>query len=396
MVDLALHRDPYLTELETEVVEVGETDGTPWAVTADTVFYPEGGGQPADRGVMGAARVVDVQRRDGRVIHLLTEPVHPGPIHQRLDWRRRYDHMQQHSAQHLVTAVADVRFGWSTTAFHLGDEVCDIELDVPSVDVPRLVELEDAVAREIREARPITARVLDERDEVGRSIRARGLPDELEGPLRVIEIEGLDRNACGGTHLMSTAEIGCLVLLGTEPMRGGTRLRWVAGDRVRRRLARWEARGSQLRTLFGASDDELAAIAETKLAQIKDLNRRLTRRTGELAEAIADGLSRTPTALITARIDGGDIDLLRRIGSRLNRLRPAGVAVLTSGGSEDGVFVVAAGPESGIDVAIAGDAVRMAFGGAGGGAKGIYQGTAPNLDRADVIFEGLEALLGLG
>ncbi len=153
--DLAFHRDPYLAELETEVVEVGEADGRPWAITADTVFYPEGGGQPADHGVMGAARVVDVHRRDGRVVHLLTEPIHPGPIHQRLDWRRRFDHMQQHSAQHLLTAVADVWFGWPTTAFHLGDEVCDIELDVPSVEVPRLAELEEAVAREIREARPI-------------------------------------------------------------------------------------------------------------------------------------------------------------------------------------------------------------------------------------------------
>jgi len=396
MADLAFHRDPYLTELETEVVDVGDTDGGPWAVTADTVFYPEGGGQPADRGVMGAARVLDVQRRDGRVVHLLSEPIHRGPIHQRLDWRRRYDHMQQHSAQHLLTAVADVWFGWPTTAFHLGDEVCDIELDMPSVEFPRLAELEDAVAREIREARPITARILDERGALEGDIRARGLPDELEGPLRVVEIEGLDRNACGGTHLRSTAEIGCLALLGTEPMRGGTRLRWVAGDRVRRRLARWEARGSQLRTLFGASDDELTAVAEAKLAQIKDLNRRLTRRTQELADAIADNLARTPTAVITARIDGGDIDLLRRVGSRLNRLRPAGVAVLTSAGSADGVFVVAVGPESGIDVAMAGDAVRMAFGGTGGGAKGIYQGTAPNLDRADVVFEGLEALLGLG
>jgi len=396
LADLAFHRDPYLTELETEVVEVGETDDRPWAVTADTVFYPESGGQPADRGVMGAARVVDVQRRDGRVVHHLTEPVHPGPIHQRLDWRRRYDHMQQHSAQHVLTAVADVWFGWPTTAFHLGDEVCDIELDVPSVEVPRLAELEDAVAREIRDARPIIARILDERGELEGDVRARGLPDDLDGPLRVIEIEGLDRNACGGTHLRSTAEIGCLALLGTEPMRGGTRLRWVAGDRVRRRLARWETRGSQLRTLFGASDDELAAIAEMKLAQIKDLNRRLARRTEELADAVAENLAHGPSAVITARIEGADIDLLRRIGSRLNRLRPAGAAVLTSAGSPDGVFVVAVGPESGIDVAMAGDAVRMAFGGTGGGAKGIYQGTAPNLDRADVIFEGLEALFGLG
>lgn len=396
MTDLAFHRDPYLAELDTEVVEVGDTDGRPWAITADTVFYPEGGGQPADRGIMGAARVLDVRRRDGRVAHYLSAPLHCGPVHQRLDWPRRYDHMQQHSAQHLLTAVAEARFGWPTTAFHLGDEVSDIELDVPSVELPRLVELEEAVAREIRESRPIAARILDDRDVLGGEVRARGLPDELEGPLRVIEIEGLDRNACGGTHLRSTSEIGCLVLLGTEPMRGGTRLRWVAGDRVRSRLAQWEARGAQLRTLFGASDDEVPDVAQKKLAQVKELNRHLARRTEELADAVADNLAHTSKVVITARIDDADLDLLRRVGSRLNRLRPAGLAVLVAGGEGEGLFVVAAGPESGVDVAMAGDAVRMAFGGTGGGAKGIYQGTAPNVDRADVVFEGLEALLGLG
>ena len=396
MVELAFERDPYLAELQTEVVNVGEADGRPWAVTADTVFYPEGGGQPADRGVMGAARVIDVQRRDGQVIHSLTEPVHPGPIHQRLDWRRRYDHMQQHSAQHLLTAVAEVWFGWPTTAFHLGAEVRDIELDVPSVEVPRLAELENVVTREIRAARAITARQLDDRDELDDGVRVRGLPDQLDGPLRVIEIEGLDRNTCGGTHLRTTAEIGSLALLGTEPMRGGTRLKWVAGDRVRWRLAAWETRGASLRTLLGASDDELAEVAQTKLDQVKELNRALARRTDALAEAVAENLAHSPAVVVTSRIEDADIDLLRRIGSKLNRLRPGGLAVLTSGGSGEGVFVVAVGPESGVDLAIAGDAVRMAFGGTGGGAKGIYQGTAPSLDRADVIFEGLEALLGLG
>jgi alanyl-tRNA synthetase len=393
MTDLAFHRDAYLAELDTEVVEVGEADGRPWAITADTVFYPEGGGQPADRGVMGAARVIDVQRRDGQVVHVVTEPLHRGPVHQRLDWHRRYDHMQQHSAQHLLTAVADVWFGWPTTAFHLGAQVSDIELDVPAIEMPRIAELENVVAREIRAARPITARPLDDLVD---DVRTRGLPDELDARLRVVEIEGLDRNTCGGTHLRSTAEIGCLALLGTESMRGGTRLTWVAGDRVRHRLEQWERRGAELRQVLGAANDELADVTRLKLDQIKDLRRQLGRRTDALADAVAERLAHASTAVVTARIPDADVDLLRRIGSRLNRLRPAGVSVLTTDSDGDGVFVVAVGPESGIDTAMAGDTVRMAFGGTGGGAKGIYQGTAPNLDRAEVIFQGLEALLGLG
>jgi Ser-tRNA(Ala) deacylase AlaX len=392
----AYQEDPYRIELDTEVIEVGEDDGRPWAVTADTLFFPEGGGQPADHGIMGPARVIDVQKRDGRIVHHLAEPIHPGPVHQRLDWARRYDHMQQHTGQHLLTAVADVYFDLATTAFHLGSEVCDIELETEDLRDSRMRELEDAVAQEIRAARPISAQLLDDHGDLDNDVRSRGLPRDLDGPIRMVEIEGLDRNTCGGTHVASSAEVGSLALLSTERLRGGTRLYFVAGDRVRRRLAAWEARGAALRSALGAPNDELVEVAEAKLEQIKILNRQLRKRTEDLAVAVADVLGNVPRRVITRHYEDGDLDFLRLVAIRLNRLRPAGVALLTGSGSEDGVFVVAVGPESGIDAVMAGDTIRMAFGGSGGGGKGIYQGTAPNLDRRDTVFEGFEALLGLG
>jgi Ser-tRNA(Ala) deacylase AlaX len=112
----AYERDAYLRELDTEVVEVGRDGDRPWAVTADTIFYPEGGGQPADRGRMGGVEVLDVRKVDGAVRHLLTRELAPGPVRQVIDWPRRLDHMQQHSGQHLLTVVALQQFGWSTAA----------------------------------------------------------------------------------------------------------------------------------------------------------------------------------------------------------------------------------------------------------------------------------------
>jgi hypothetical protein len=121
----AYHRDGFLKVLDTVVVDAGEDDGRPYAVLEDTVFYPEGGGQPADHGVLGNADVIDVQKIDGEIRHYLSQPVERGPVRLELDWRRRWDHMQQHTAQHVLTAVALQQFNWRTTALHLGPVISE-------------------------------------------------------------------------------------------------------------------------------------------------------------------------------------------------------------------------------------------------------------------------------
>ncbi|MBK9966059.1 MAG: alanyl-tRNA editing protein [Holophagales bacterium] len=248
----AFEREPYLTELSVRVAETGIENGQPWAVLDDTVLYPEGGGQPADRGLLGGVPVLDVQVVDGAIRHLLASPVSEGPFELQLDWNRRFDHMQQHTAQHLLTAVAADRLGWETTAFHLGPETCDVELAVASVGAGDLLRLEDEVAAEIRAARPVTQRRVRP-DEMGSlPVRSRGLPEGHEGDVRLVEIEGIDLNTCGGTHLRATSEIEALKLLGTEKLRGGTRLFFVAGGRIRRRLGGHEERSGRLRVLLGA------------------------------------------------------------------------------------------------------------------------------------------------
>ncbi len=112
MTRLSYETDAYLTDLDTEIIETGEEAGRPFAVTADTVFYPEGGGQPADLGTLAGIEVVDVSKVGHQIRHFLASPVATGPVHLELDWARRWDHMQQHTAQHLLTTIAQGRFGW--------------------------------------------------------------------------------------------------------------------------------------------------------------------------------------------------------------------------------------------------------------------------------------------
>jgi len=379
----AFERDPYLRELDTEVVRAGAEGGRAWAVLSDTVCFPEGGGQPADRGWLGDVPVVDVQWTEGEIRHLVAAPLAPGPVRVRLDWERRFDHMQQHTGQHLLTAIAQDRFAWPTTAFHLGAEICDVELDVPALSPERLAALEEAVNAAIRSALPVAARRVDERAYAGLAVRTRGLPAGHHGDVRLVEIAGVDRNTCSGTHVRSTAEIGCLKLLGGESLRGGTRVAFVAGDRVLRRLGVHETRNAALRSLLGAPDAGLVDVAAAKLEELRALERRARAAEDELADALAATLAGSAGALVEAHRDGGDLAFLQRAGRRLVALAPAKAALLTATGAGGSCFVVVAGAQCGLDAQAAGRLVAAALGGRGGGSGQLAQGKTASLAGRD-------------
>ena len=381
----AFERDPYLTELSVRVVETGAQGGQPWAVLDDTILFPEGGGQPADRGALGGARVVDVQVVDGAVRHYLASPVSDGQVELHLDWDRRFDHMQQHTAQHLLTAVAADRLGWETTAFHLGPETCDIELAAASIAPADLIRLEAEVASEIRAARRVTHRRVQPEAMASLPVRTRGLPEGHEGDVRLVEIEGIDLNTCGGTHLRSTSEIEALKLLGTERLRGGTRLFFVAGGRVRRRLGDHEERNGRFRVLLGAPDAGLAEALELKLAQLAEAQKALRSAEEELADAKAESLSSAGVPVADAHFDGRDLAFLQRVGKRFSTLPVSGVAFLT--GTRDGAeaFLLAGGGTSTADVRALGATVAEALGGRGGGSGKLFQGKGSLTSRDEAL-----------
>jgi Ser-tRNA(Ala) deacylase AlaX len=383
MIELAYHRDAYLTELETEVVAIGEEDGIPFAVLPDTIFYPEGGGQPADHGYLGSARIRDVQKRGEKIRHYLSEPVTTGPVKLELDWPRRWDHMQQHTGQHVLTAVGLGEFGWRTTAFHLGAETSDIELEVPSLTRTDLDALEDVVAREIRAAHPVTSRSAHVADFERLGVRSRLLPEGITGTVRLVDIEGLDLNTCGGTHCRSTAEIGSLCLLGTEPMRGGSRVFFVAGDRVRRRMAAHEGRNLQLRSLLDSGDDQLVEVTALRLEREKELARVARRLGEELAGAAAARLCARPTDLVEAHWRDRDMDFLQLVARSIAEGAPEKRALLTAQMEDGAVFVVVAGESSGVRLDEIGPLVAAALDGRAGGRGSVFQGKAKSLSNRD-------------
>ncbi len=377
----AYEREPFLRSIETDVVRVGEEGGRPFVVLADTVLYPEGGGQPADRGRIAGVPVEDVRTVEGQVRHFLVGPPPAGRVRVEVDWARRFDHMQQHTGQHLLTAVAEQRFGWRTTAFHLGEQLSDIELDTPTIATEQLAGLEEAVAAETRAARPVTARRVSP-EEYGRlAVRTRGLPEGHEGDIRLVEIAGVDTNTCGGTHVRSTAEIEGLKLLGTEGMRGGTRLFYVAGGRLRRLLGAHQERTAKLRQLVGTSDDDLPAGVAAKLEALKEAQRATRALEEELAVAAAQILAAASDTVASAHWAERDLPFLQRVAREFVRLSPDRVALLTSGEGAHGAFVLAAGAGARIDVPAAGRTVAEILDGRGGGSGRVFQGKAANLSR---------------
>ncbi|OQA36065.1 MAG: Alanine--tRNA ligase [Acidobacteria bacterium ADurb.Bin340] len=377
----AYQRDAYQTGIETRVVRAGNEAGRPFAVLEDTVFYPEGGGQPSDRGLLGGVPVLEVVKRNGEIRHVLAEAVPEGPVVGRLDWERRFDHMQQHTGQHLLTAVAQDRFGWATTAFHLGPEVCDVELAVPRLKPDQVTDLEAAVAEAIRAARPVSDRWVSPEAYAAERVRSRGLPEGHTGPIRLVGIEGLDLNTCGGTHLRNTSELEALALLGAEPHLGGMRVLYAAGGRVRARMRAHEQRNLALRTLLGAPDADLASVTEQKLAQLQASERRARHLEDALADALAEALASRSEVLVDHHLEGQDAGFLGKVARAALARNDRKVLLLTALKGGQAAFVVAAAPGGTLDVAALGREVAALLEGRGGGNAPVFQGKAGSLAR---------------
>lgn len=385
----AYWRDSYHRTLKTRVLSSGNDDEGPWIELEDSVLYPPGGGQPADRGWIGDIEIEAIDKSSAG-FRIRVDRIPPSSeVELKLDWARRYDHMQQHTAQHLLTSVAEDRFGWTTTAFHLGAEVSDIELDVSDIGPQKLAKLEEEVNAVAREGRPVSSRSSSPEVMSSEGIRCRGLPESHEGDVRIIEIEGIDVVACGGTHLRSTAEIGSLCLLGTERMRGGTRLRFIAGGRVLDRMGTHEARLAQLRRLLDASDADLVSILQAKLDQLQDEARRVRKLTDDLTTALAEASANSKVTVQAIHFSAHGKDVVYGLARKFAAAASSGWLMLTA---DDGSFaLVSAEPDE--QLPLIGQDIADILDGRGGGKGQVFQGKANALGKRDQAEEELRKRL---
>lgn len=375
--------DATLTTLETTVLRCTPIAGGGHAVVlARTPFYPEGGGQPADHGHIGGARVTDVQTVDGAVVHT-TDAAVAGAVTATVDATRRFDLTQQHTAQHLLTACFEDGFGAQTVGFHLGAQTTTIDLDrdLPASAIAAAVHTANA---RIREARPVRAEVVSMEAYALRDVRSRGLPAGFTGAVRLVGIEGVDLNTCGGTHVAHTAELQVIVVVATERHKGGLRVHFLAGERALRAHAAAVAREAELsKTLTAGVEDHLPAVRRL-LDQAKagaKAQQALLRELGGLLGAEVARGARDPAHL---HRDEADPALLKAIADAAADARPALRLLLTGGDrSGPGVFLVS-GPAAAVDAA--GRDIARILRGRGGGRGGRFQGKADDLSNAEAAL----------
>ena len=381
------YEDPQRTEQPTRVVQAGRDERGAWVRLDETIFYPEGGGQPADLGRIGAARVLDVQSAGNDVRHYVDRDLPEGPVETSLDAPRRFDHCQQHTAQHLLTAVLLDQHGLATTSFHLGAASTSIEVRGPAPGRDDVRRFEREVNAHLREDRRVTTRWVDP-DELPRlPVRSRGLPEGHRGAVRLVEIEGLDLNTCGGTHVARLGEIQVVEIVGAEPARGGTRITFLAGGRVLAGMDRRREIEEALRARIGTAPVEFASIIDGWNDDRRRLERRVRELEAEVAEAAAATIAAQDGDLLVAVRAGATAEALRTLATEVLRRRPEAVVVLAGGTDEapGACFLVQAGSAGPADVAAIGGRVRDRLGAKGGGRGAIFQGKGGTLVPADEL-----------
>jgi alanyl-tRNA synthetase len=316
MTERLYYTDAYLREFDATVVE--RTDGGRRIYLDRTAFYPTSGGQPFDTGRLGEVQVLDVVDEGERIAHQLDGPVADDRIIGRIDWDRRFDHMQQHTGQHLLSAVIADLLGHATMSVHFGDSSSTLDLDAGEI------ELEQVVAVEARANAVVTE---DRAVEVGfeSATGTTGLrkPSAREGTLRIITIDRLDRSACGGTHVRATGEIGAILIGKIERVRKTVRLEFVCGGRAVRRARSDHDLLVRLAGLYSASPGELPALLEGQRGEL----RRAAASVRELEHTVARYRAAELYAAATLRPSGRRVIVLREETGPLERLRPLAQAV---------------------------------------------------------------------
>ncbi|MFN8379235.1 MAG: DHHA1 domain-containing protein [Anaerolineae bacterium] len=376
----AYYADSYTRQFHSRIVERTEVEGRPAVVLETTYFYPTGGGQPNDTGWIGGAEVVDVITRpsDKAVLHVLTSPADPDEVDCQIDWARRFDHMQQHTGQHVLTQAFVQTSGLHTVGFHLSSDTVTIDLDISSIAVEAIPIAEDLANAVVWENRLVRARLVSPDDAEG--VRMRRLPDQLATDgLRVVEIADFDQTACGGTHVAHTGEIGLIKVVRAEKRGDKTRIEFRCGNRA---LADYRLKNTVVNGLTAdltVGIDELRPAVARLQEGLREAQRGLKAASARLLEADAANMLATAprngaVALIASVMPGRDAGELRQLAGLLTRNDDV-VALLAAPGPERASLVFARSANLAADMnALLRQSLSELSSGKGGGQPTLAQG----------------------
>jgi alanyl-tRNA synthetase len=374
-------------------------NGEMQVVLDKTIFYPDGGGQPADRGTINGVPILDVREKDGEIFHLVSAgdagKLEVGKAELILDSRRRRDHTQLHTGQHLFSGTLFLMTGAMTVSMHMGEETCTIDVDAPEIKEQTLVAVEDAVADAIEENIPVNVHLCPPEDISSFRPKLRKPPPEDEEVIRVVEIGEYDIIACCGTHLKSTAEIGLLRIFGAEKHKGMTRITFLAGRRLlldsrslrNNAVIASRALSVPVNGIGNGVMDFVEKFAETERRLKAFAEAVVKEKAGALVQKAtsASTYSRLPSIIVESYADE-DINEVLNIGKIAHKKIQA-VFVLAS--RQDNKFVAYSSVE-GFDLRSLLKSAFEAQGGKGGGSNTFFQGSFGTSKATEDFLEGIK------
>jgi alanyl-tRNA synthetase len=379
------YTDSYLRDFQAAIVDRSEDSRRIYL--DQTAFYPTSGGQPFDIGQLGGIEVTDVVDEGERVAHLVAAPLAGERTRGQIDWGRRFDHMQQHTGQHLLSAVLAELTGHPTVGVHFGRESSTLDLDVGALSPDQISKAEERANEIVFENRAVGVSFEE-------AAAAGGLrkPAAREGTLRIVTIQGLDRSACGGTHVRATGEIGPILIRKVERVRKGVRVEFLCGSRAIRRARADQGLLSLLAAEFSAAADELPRLIATQREEIKEANATIRELHGKLDLCRARDLyaAATPESTgirrVTVREDGPSADTLRGLAQAFTSMP---LAVFVGAVVSPPAVVLAASDDTGIDAAGMLKSLLTSVGGRGGGSARMAQGIVPGRAQLQTVVESL-------
>lgn len=398
MTDRLYFTEPYRTEFEATVRSVDTLDLRRAVILDRTAFYPTSGGQPFDTGTLNGVRVSDViDREAGGIAHIIEYREGELGVGDRvqgiIDWPRRFEHMQQHTGQHVLSAAFERVKSVRTVSFHLGSDISTIDLDreLAPAEIRRAEELANHV---VWDDRPVVIRFAEAED-------AKTLPLRKEpartGTLRLIEIQDFDVSACGGTHVARTGAIGIISVLGSDRFRGGIRVSFVCGVRALRSLRTFSDAVTGSLRFLSVDPVELPSAIERAQAENKGLKREIKHLQEKLApyeaaELAASGQRVGERTIVTRVLEGCDAVALKSLATAV--ASRAGYAVALLSATAPYLVVVACSPDVKVDAAAVLKSLMARFGGRGGGRPDLAQGGGLQGALPEILHAATDALAG--
>ena len=396
--NLLYYTDSTCTEFIADVVGV-EPVGDRQAVCLDrTAFYPTSGGQPHDTGRLGSARVVDVvAREDGSVWHIVEAASGPSlgqVLEGYVDWTRRFDHMQQHTGQHIFSAELARLANAQTVGFHLGSDKVSIDLD-RSLTSEEIAKAESSANRVVWDNLPVTVRFESAAETAKLELRK---PSARTGRIRLVEIRGCDLSACGGTHVGCTGSVGIIAACSTERYKSGTRLGFVCGDRALRHFRRQRTQVEGCVRLLSVKPDEISSEIERSQSEKLEQRRRIQTLEARLvvldaSKLVASAKPKGSATVVVSPLPAYGARSLKAIALEIVR-RPGHVAVLSSD-AEPIEVVVARASNVSLDASALIRPAIARWSGRGGGSEEFAQAGGLDVEPGELL-KMLDELLDVG